>query len=112
MDNFYIVHVCVTVRVSKSERRTLEKIVKLSMVPRVGDLIYSDKWGFSFEGGGAEVASVGIDVDNGDIYIWINDDDDSWRDMSEWGDEDTMICKCYFGFTDRQEWRGRTVNYD
>ena len=98
----FTIHVCVTVQVSADEFRSLRRTIQLAFVPRVGDLLCDASWGITFDHEGAAVKSVVIGLDDGDVFLWIEDDRKTWKDIDAvpWKDADDMVDECYQGFSE------------
>jgi|GEM_PF-3757500 hypothetical protein len=98
----FTIHVCVMVKVSENKFRRLRRTTTLAFVPRVGDFLCDESWGITFDHEGVEVKSVGISLDDGDVFVWIENDLTTWKDMDSvpWKDADDMVDECYQGFSE------------
>ena len=100
----YRVTVMASVQTGPSKFATMSRTATLPFVPRVGDYLCADTWGFTFSDEGAKVETVAVGLEDGEITVWVADDHETWKDVAagNWATVDEMISECYTGFSRKE----------
>lgn len=88
--------VCIKVAVAAEQWMVLRRNTTMHHIPRVGDNICADGWGYPFIGEGVRVDAVIWSLDSPEVFLWLSDDLKTW---SEWPPDSNFLKDCFVGFT-------------